>query len=71
MPAAPTAPANERVYEPVVVDEPGVHDLLLATRARDRARACVVLSTLGIGVTLCRIPEFGKHPWTEDGHIPG
>jgi hypothetical protein len=39
-------PGHQRVDEPVVVDEPGGDDLLLARGAGDRAGAAVVLAGL-------------------------
>src|SRR2546427_7232470 len=60
-------PGHEGVDEPVVVDEPGSDDLLLARGAGDGAGAAVVLAGFRVGVPAGVVAEFAEHPGAEDG----
>src|SRR5712692_1868796 len=62
---------HERVGEPVVEDEPGGEDLLLARRAGDRGGAGVVLAGLAAGIPVRVVAEFAEHPGAEDGSQAG
>src|SRR6266545_1783002 len=64
-------PGHERVDEPVVVNEPGGDDLLLARGAGDRAGAAVVLAGLRVGVPAGVVAELAEHPGAEDGRQAG
>src|SRR5215218_8116091 len=57
---------HECVDEPVVVDEPGGDDLLLARGSGDRAGPGVVLAGLGAGVPVVVVAELCEHPGAED-----
>ena len=60
-------PGHQGVDEPVIVDEPGGDDLLLARRASDRGRAAVVLAVLRADVAAGVVAELAEHPGAEDG----
>src|SRR6185369_3706566 len=60
------SPAHKGVDEPVVADEPGGDDLLLARRAGDRAGAAVVLAGLRADVAARVVAELAEHPGAED-----
>src|SRR6185312_13215657 len=60
-------PGHERVDEPVVADEPGSDDLLLARGAGDGAGTRVVLAGLGGFVAVRVVAELCEHPGAEDG----
>ncbi len=60
-------PGHQGVDEPVVVDEPGGDDLLLARGAGDRAGAAVVLAGLRADVAAGVVAELAGHPGAEDG----
>jgi hypothetical protein len=61
---------HEGVDEPVVVNESGQGDLLLARRAGDRGGAGVVLASLGIGVADGVVAELCEHPGAEHQSQP-
>jgi Phage integrase, N-terminal SAM-like domain len=54
------------IGEPVVADEPGQHDLLLAGLAGDRAAGGVVLARLGAGIAVRVVAELAQFPCAED-----
>jgi hypothetical protein len=62
---------HERVDQPVVVDEPGSHDFLLARRAGNRGRGGVVPAPLAAGIPVRVVAEFAEHPGAEDGTEAG
>src|SRR6266702_4704135 len=64
-------PGHERADKPVVVDEPGKHDLLLARFAGDRAGGGVVLAGPGVRVPVRVVAELAGHPGAEDGTHAG
>jgi hypothetical protein len=56
----------QRVDQPVVVDEAGHDDLLLARRAGDRAGGRVVPAGLAVAVTVRVVAELAEYPGAED-----
>src|SRR5580692_6620268 len=57
---------HERVGEPVVADEPGDDDLLLARGTGERRGGGVVLAGLAAGVPVRVVAELAQDPGAED-----
>src|SRR6478672_5859711 len=57
---------HERVGEPVVADETGEDDLLLARGTGERRGGGVVLAGLAAGVPVRVVAEFAEDPGAED-----
>src|SRR5260221_8081761 len=62
---------HERVGEPVVADEPGDDDFLLARGAGDRGGGGVVLARLAAGVAGGVVARTAEDPGAEDGAPAG
>src|SRR5215472_6011412 len=61
----------QRVVEPVVVDQPGRDDLLLAPGTGDGAGGGVVPAGLAVGVPVRVVAEVSEHPGAEYGAHAG
>ena len=61
----------ERINEPVVVDEPGRDDFLLARGTGDRAGGRVVPAGFPVAVASGVVAELAQDPGTENWSYPG